>query len=92
MEQCPAEEVAKIDLAYLTDRVRLGDGKPQIYGTQIEIKDGRWQPRDVEDPENLDRRRKEIGLPPIAEYLKSAQELYGAPSQSSDNPAKKTPQ
>jgi hypothetical protein len=91
MEQCPDGEVATIDLAYLTDRVRLAEGKPQIYGTQIEIKEGRWQPSRVEDPANLDRRRKEIGLPPIAEYLKQAEEVYGPPSQAADNPDEKRP-
>jgi len=82
MKECPAGEVAKIDLAYLADRVLLAEGKPQLYGTQIEVRDGRWQPRQVEDPENLDRRRQEIGLPPIAQYLKDAEEAYGPAGQS----------
>lgn len=82
MKECPAGEVAKIDLAYLTDRVLLADGQPQVYGTQIEVRGGRWQPCQVEDPDNLDRRRQEIGLPPIAEYLKSAEEFYGPPGQT----------
>lgn len=92
MQECPAGEVAKIDLAYLTDRVRLGEGRPQIYGTQVEIKNGRWQPKEVEDAENLDRRRKEVGLPPIAEYLKLVQQFYGLPSPAPGKPAEKTPQ
>lgn len=91
MERSRPGEVAKVDLAYLSDRVRLAEGKPQVYGTQIEIKDGRWQPRDVEDPQNLDRRRKEIGLPPIAEYLKQAEEVYGPPSHAPDKPDEKAP-
>lgn len=74
------DEVAKIDLAYLTDRVLLAEGKPQIYGTQIEVRDGRWQPCQVEDPDNLDCRRQESGLSPIVEYIKSADELYGSPA------------
>lgn len=84
MEQCAAGEVANVDLAYLTDRVRLAEGKPQRYGTQLEIRDGRWQPRHVEDPENLDRRRREIGLPPIADYLKGAEEVYGPPGKKQE--------
>ncbi|HUY87220.1 MAG TPA: DUF6624 domain-containing protein [Pirellulales bacterium] len=85
MQERPVGEVAKVDVAYLTDRVRLAEGKPQIYGTQLEIRDGRWQPCKVEDPENLDRRRQEIGLPPIAEYLKDAEEVYGPPSKKAES-------
>ena len=82
MKNSPAGEVAQIDLAYLTDRVLLAEGKPQIYGTQIEIRDGRWQPSKLEDPQNLDLRRKAIGLPPIAEYLQDAEEAYGSPGKA----------
>jgi len=55
--------------AYLVDRVAVGAGRPQTYGTQ-----GRCQGRGnlallpVVDRDNLDRRRAEMGLDSIADY------------------------
>jgi hypothetical protein len=53
-------------LAYLTDRVRLAQKLPQVYGTQFM---GGTHLLPVEDPANLDTRRAKIGFPPIADYL-----------------------
>ncbi len=78
MEAAPAGEVAGDDVAYLTDRVRLAEGRPQLYGTQLEFRDGAWVPRPIEAGEQVDQRRKERGLPTLAEYLKSARAILGA--------------
>lgn len=78
MEAAPNGEVAGPDWALLTDRVRLAEGKKQLYGTQIEFREGTWQIQgEVEDPDRLDERRKQLGLPPLDEYLQMAAELYG---------------
>jgi hypothetical protein len=77
MQHAPKNEVRAIDIAYLFDRVRLAEGNKQRFGTQVEIKNGKWVVRDVEDPDCLDQRRKEVGLPPIKEYLQSIQKLFG---------------
>jgi len=62
-------DAAQRDLAYLTDRVRMNEGRQQVFGTQIaEVKDGKGVPWPVEDPINLDARRAAIGLPPFEEY------------------------
>jgi peroxiredoxin len=62
------------DLAYLTDRVRVGQNLPQVYGTQL-ISSGGWlRPSPIEDEANVDKRRAEVGLKPLAEYLKGASE------------------
>ena len=60
------------DLAYLTDRVRLGQGQPQVYGTQVSYNDvqGKASPMMLEDPERVNERRAKIGLETIEEYLK----------------------
>ena len=59
-------------LALLEDRVALGQGKRQIYGSQIgrnqETKNYFVLPLD--DPENVDKRRAEVGLGLLAEYVK----------------------
>ncbi|MEQ1746455.1 MAG: DUF6624 domain-containing protein [Saprospiraceae bacterium] len=59
------------DLAYLEDRVLKNQGKPQRYGSQMHTdpvtKEFLLYP--VEDPANLDARRKSVGLGPIQHYL-----------------------
>lgn len=57
-------------LAYLTDRVRMNEGREQLYGTQIaDVIDGRPVARPVEAPDRLDERRQRIGLEPFAQYV-----------------------
>ena len=70
-------QVGKSDFAYLWDRVAVNNCKKQRYGTQIESKDGKWQPKPVEDPKNLDKRRAEVGLTSIAYYLKVFEQIFG---------------
>lgn len=44
------DEVDRVDFAYLTDRVRWSEGKPQIYGTQgIPGPGGKIVPAPIED-------------------------------------------
>lgn len=60
------------NLAYLTDRVRLAQGEPQLYGTQVSYDSvrSRATPRMLADPERVNERRARIGLESIEEYLK----------------------
>jgi hypothetical protein len=69
-------EATGVDLAYLTDRVLSAEGKKQLYGTQLELKDGKLVLKPVEDEADLDARRKELGMQPIAEYLETATKMY----------------
>jgi len=69
-------DVSKTDFAYLTDRVLVNEGRRQIYGTQTERgPDGRYRPMPVDDENNLDRRRKSVGLGSERKYLRSLQKL-----------------
>ncbi|MFK0154061.1 DUF6624 domain-containing protein [Streptomyces sp. NPDC090493] len=65
-----AEDASPRHFAYLTDRVLVAAGEPQVYGTQYtDDGDGsnvRLQP--VADPDRLDERRAAMGLEPAAEY------------------------
>jgi hypothetical protein len=71
------DEANPINLAYLTDRIRISEGKTQLYGTQGQTNpDGSIIPFPIEDEEHVDERRKAIGLEPIAEYFKSMNESY----------------
>jgi hypothetical protein len=59
-------------LALLEDRVALKQGRKQIYGSQIgrNERTGESYVLPLIDPENVDKRRKEVGLPPLSEYVK----------------------
>jgi uncharacterized protein DUF6624 len=70
-------EATGAQLAYLTDRVRVGAGEKQVYGTQFHTADGKLQPQPIEDEANVDKRRKEVGLPSLAEYRKQMEKVYG---------------
>jgi hypothetical protein len=68
-------EVDRNDYAMLFDRVALMAGRPTRYGTQGMgcSPDGqRYQFAPVEDPEQLDARRAEMGIPPFAESAAGA--------------------
>jgi hypothetical protein len=73
LEAAPQGEVEVQQVAYLTDRVLVNEGKPQRYGTQM---GENFRPRPLEDPENVDQRRAEVDLPPLAEYIKTARQAY----------------
>jgi hypothetical protein len=61
-------EATVVELAYLTDRVLLAEGQPQVYGTQMIRQGMHYVPRDLRDPEHVDERRAAVGLEPVAEY------------------------
>ena len=64
------------DYAYLTDRVALGAGQPQEYGTQVEFTSiGHSRPRTLRDPANVDKRRATMGLGTLEAYLEQNNKL-----------------
>ncbi|MFI2620578.1 DUF6624 domain-containing protein [Streptomyces sp. NPDC018584] len=65
-------------LAYLTDRVLVSEGKPQLYGTQYTGDGDNFQPQPVHDPEHLDERRAEMGLNTAAEYDQRMRKTYAS--------------
>lgn len=69
-------------VALMTDRVLLKEGEPQLYGTQSEIIDGEVIVLPLADSARVDKRRAELGLPPLEDYLVLVREAYGlAPKQ-----------
>ena len=74
-----AGEAKSSDAAMLTDRVRSHEGRPQLYGTQFSIREGRLVPHPIEDPARLDERRARVGLAPMAEYVAQLRETYRGP-------------
>ena len=56
-------------LAMLEDRVALSSGKKQIYGSQVgRYESGEHYIRPLEDPDNVDKRRADVGLLSLAQY------------------------
>jgi hypothetical protein len=86
METAPKGEVDGTDIAYLTDRVLVGEKKPQRYGTQTNMD---FKPYPIEDEKNVDKRRAGLGLPPLAEYLRLTKELYEKQQNQGADAAKK---
>lgn len=65
--------------AELADRIRLMLGRRQVYGTQIvNDAEGRFVVFPLEDPKTVDRRRKKIRLPSLAEDLETQKKWTGS--------------
>jgi hypothetical protein len=64
-------EVAAVDVARLTDRVRFNTGRPQLYGTLIreDPRGSGWVPEPIQDEDAVDVRRAAVGLPPLADVI-----------------------
>jgi hypothetical protein len=84
-----AGEVSKMDLAYLTDRVLVGENKKQLYGTQTRQSGNDYVPDPIEDASHVDERRASVGMPPLAEYMKQLRELYTGQKSAPAGDAKK---
>jgi hypothetical protein len=67
------------NLAYLTDRIAVGAGEPQTYGTQIGCgEDGPAPSTPIADEAAVDERRAEVGLPPLADYYAELEAVCAA--------------
>ena len=75
-------------LALLEDRVALKQGKKQIYGSQIgqdsDLK--LYYVLPLEDPDNVDKRRAEVGLQPLSDYVNHWQIKWDVEQYKKDLP------
>ena len=68
--------------ALLEDRIRALEGRPQVYGTQLDWHDGILSPLPIDNPDTVDARRAAAGLEPLADAIanaRSAAQHDGAP-------------
>ncbi len=78
-------EVIPWQVAMLEDRIRMYEGKHQIYGTQFQPnKNGELESYPIENPESVNERRQSVGLNTIEERTteirkQSAQENIPTP-------------
>ncbi len=65
-------KLKKSSFALLQDRMNLRQGKKQIYGSQIDRDEQAkiYYVSPLEDPDNVDKRRAEVGLQPLKDYVK----------------------
>lgn len=70
-EAVKKDELPKRQYAMFYDRLVLGQGKRQIYGTQLAMSKESKKPYvlPLEDPKNVDKRRAEMGLNSMQENL-----------------------
>jgi hypothetical protein len=69
----------KIDpstLALVVDRELVSEGKLQRYGSQFRAVAGGMAMYGVEDPDQLDQRRAQAMLPPLAVYKETLERMY----------------
>jgi hypothetical protein len=77
MKAQSAGELSPANIAYLEDRVRVGKGGPQLYGTQFYADEaGHFGPRPIEDPDHVDERRQAVGLQPLSDYARDVEQSY----------------
>jgi hypothetical protein len=62
-------EVPRWQFALMDDRIRVYEGRPQRYGSQLRGGPDGLEPYPIEDPGKVDQWRQELGLPPLAEII-----------------------
>ena len=72
-------EVAKPELADLVDRMRVDARVKQLFGTQVTLVNGFLVLAPIEAEAQVDDRRKQFGLPPLAEHLRELERHYQTP-------------
>ncbi len=71
--------------AYLEDRIRFFERRPQRYGTHFDWdENGQMSPYLLEDPDRVDEYRRAVGLPPLAERIEEARKNTGEEPKPSD--------
>jgi len=56
--------------AMMFDRIAVFEDRKQLYGTQLEVNEATNEYKlHIEDPDNVNKRRAQMNLPPIEDYL-----------------------
>jgi VWFA-related protein len=73
------KEIEKGAFAGLVDRLRVNLGNKQLFGTLASISDGFIVLYPIEDEEHVDFRRKQYGLPPLDQQLRTLEKSNNLP-------------
>ena len=85
-------DVDNRNIAYLTDRVRVNKGVNQLYGTQFKGSGNDHMPHEIEDPDNLEERRRASGLETFEEYkmkMKESNKKFEERRRGNNSPSAK---
>jgi tetratricopeptide (TPR) repeat protein len=64
------KQLSWVYVAYLIDRIEMRNGRPQIYGSQLNCDlNNNCTVYKIKDDAHVDERRAQIGLPPLEEYV-----------------------
>lgn len=72
-------DMTRRDVAYLTDTLRLADGRPQLFGTKFQGEDGRLVPFPIERPDRVNERRRHMGMEDIGRYARRLRRRFPLP-------------
>ncbi|XTZ17287.1 DUF4135 domain-containing protein [Micromonospora echinospora] len=61
-------EVPRRQVAYLTDALRVRQGRPQVFGTKFVNEGGVLVPYPIARPQSVDQRRRQARLEPLSRY------------------------
>jgi hypothetical protein len=67
-----ARDVPRWQFAIIDDRIRVYEGRPQRYGTQLRHGAGGLEPYPLENESRINSMRMQAGLPPLAPTLAKA--------------------
>ncbi|MGK4906507.1 DUF6624 domain-containing protein [Streptomyces albus] len=80
-------EATPAQWAHLHDRCLARTGEPQVFGTQHWYRpDGEMEPHPIAEPEGLDARREQVGLPPYAKQARRLRNHHLPPTPLSVRP------
>lgn len=79
-------EIPPDDYAMLVDDKLANEGRPQLYGTNFTLVNGKLALSKTQDTARLDARRRRLGLAPVAVYAKRLAEAYDTPLDESSLP------
>ncbi len=73
-------------LGLLIDRIELKEGRMQVYGTQVSwnMATDEYYLLPLIDPDNVDKRRREIGMVPIEQYLRECNLIWDIEAYKKD--------
>ena len=74
------KNINPINYTQLADRVRIYEGKKQMYGTQFELVDkdkNLYRLKEICNFQSVDKRRERIGLEPLRKYIKKLSKERG---------------
>jgi hypothetical protein len=70
LEASKKGDLERQDIALMQDRMLMDAGKPQLYGSQVIMKNGvNYELYELKDHKTVDQRRAIMGMGPLADYL-----------------------